>query len=546
MPDASVSEIGSRDGSDADPDHAFLLDDAALEPGEAVVHFEHGLARFDGLEELEVDGAKQTLVRLSFRDDDHLLVPERELDIIWRYGAPAEEVRLDALRTEHWMDARNALIEELKEVAHELADEYERRRGRDAPHIAPPAKKMDAFAADFPHELTGDQERAVAKVLADMSGPPPMDRILVGDVGFGKTEVALRAAAAVAFAGRQVVVAAPTTVLARQHFDTFRERMEPHGIKVRELTGDADDADETVAALHSGACDVVVGTHALVSHDLRFDDLGLVVVDEEQRFGADVKRALRALNGQAGVHMLLMTATPIPSTMAAAQVGLCEVSVMMDAPKDRLPVETKLVEGGGRKAMLDAIEKELARGGQAYVVSPRISGIEDDGGVAEMLEGLDARVEVAHGQQDAEETAAAMRRFMGGEADVLLATTLIEAGLDNPRANTMVVWNCDRFGLSQLHQLRGRIGRAKEQAYMTLLAPDEMSDTARKRLDTFVATSELGAGFAVARRDAEMRGHGDVAGEEQSGRTSRLGLGLTRHVLVETLRERLDRPRQAA
>ena len=544
-----------------DPDYDFLFDHGPLEPGDAVVHFEHGLARFDGIETIEVpDGeggaAEQRLMRLGYRDGGTLMLPEHEMEHVWRYGAPAGNLTLDRLKAGDWVKRRDELIVELKEAARELAREYRARRGRPAPVVAPDGR-MAAFERGFPFEETAHQRHAIERVLSELATPAPMDRVVIGDVGFGKTEVALRAVAAVAFSGLQAAIAVPTTVLAEQHARTFRERLAPHGVGIVTLTGEADEAVE--AALADGTAQVVIGTHALLSRDIAFADLALVVIDEEQKFGMEAKRALRALgSGERGLHVLAMTATPIPRTLAAAEVGLVDVSVVAEAPKDRLPVETSVEEVDGergREAMLAAIRREIERGGQAYVVCPRIEGIEgrdEDGaeaeGVADWLEGLDARVELAHGRLPAQEIERSMLAFMDGEADVLLATSIIESGIDNPRANTMVVWNADRFGLAQLHQLRGRIGRSRVPATLTLLTQRDLKaepDLA-KRLDAFRAMSQLGAGFAVARKDQELRGFGTLSGEDQSGQVSRLGIELYRHLMAEALRGELKELAEAA
>ena len=543
-----------------DPEHAFLFAHGELQPGDAVVHFEHGLAAYDGTETLSVpdgEGGKidQTMVRLQYRNGGKLMLPEHEMEHIWRYGAPAENLTLDRLKTDDWTKHRDELVTELREAARDLAAEHHRRRGRPAPKVEPD-ERMAAFEGDFPYEETAHQRRAIAQVAQDLASTVPMDRIVIGDVGFGKTEVALRAAAAVAFSGRQAVIAVPTTVLAHQHADTFRKRLEPHGVTVVMLCGDAD--EDVVAAIESGSADIVVATHAVVSREIAFADLALVVIDEEQRFGTDLKRSLRDLananGGEKGVHVLAMTATPIPRTLAAAEVGLIDVSVVAEAPKDRLPIDTAVhaAEADAARAFMEkALRRELERGGQAYVVCPRIEGIEgkdDADGLVDWLESLDAKVAVAHGRLPTDEVEKAMLGFMQGETDILLATSIIEAGIDNPRANTMVVWNADRFGLAQLHQLRGRIGRSNLPAYMTLLTQRDLKaepDLAR-RLEAFRAMSELGAGFAVARKDQELRGFGTLGGEDQSGQVSRLGIELYRHVLAEALRGELQHLSKAA
>ncbi|WP_165351964.1 DEAD/DEAH box helicase [Salipiger sp. IMCC34102] len=514
-----------------DRDHDLLFGDDALEPGDAVVHFEHGLARYDGEEECDLGDAHQTLTTFVYRNGGKMMLPAEEGHDFWRFGAPADTLTLDRLKSDDWVRRRDEMIVELRQSADRMVELDRARKAAKASALVPDAKALAAFADGFGHEPTEDQERAIAAVLEDLGRQTPMDRLLVGDVGFGKTEVGLRAAAAAALSGHQVVLAAPTTVLARQHYTSFAARFEGTGVSVAELsrlTG-ADDRRAVLDGLASGEIGVVIGTQTLLDDALSFDALALVIIDEEQRFGEEQKDKLRHL--ASGVHVLSMTATPIPRSLAAAEVGLVDVSVVATAPKSRKPVETRLGVLD-EDTMLAAIARETARDGQCYLVCPRIAGVERMEALLKERK-VDFSYVVAHGQMTDEDMADAMLRFMAGEVDVLLSTSIIESGLDNGRANTMIVWNAERFGLSQLHQLRGRIGRSQLPAHMLLMTDmdtDDDSDAAA-RLNAFSRMSEIGAGFRIARKDRDIRGFGALDGTEQSGQMSRLGIGLYRHVL---------------
>ena len=519
-----------------DRDRALLFGDDALRPGDAVVHFEHGLACYGGEERVALGDAAQVLTTFVYRDGGKLMLPAELGRDFWPFGAPAEEVVLDRLRTGDWLKRRDEMIAELREGTDHLLAEDGARRAHSAVPLVPEAGTYTALAAGFPHEETIDQARAITAVLTDLACDVPMNRLLVGDVGFGKTEVAIRAAGAAALSGHQVVMAVPTTVLARQHVETLRARFDGmDGIKVAEISRltDPSERDTVLRAVAGGPARIVVGTQALLADDVTFADPALVIVDEEQKFGAEQKRALRQLSP--GAHLLSMTATPIPRSLAAAEMGLIDVSVLATAPGGRLPVETRILVPDA-DVMRAAITREVARGGQCFVVCPRI---EDLDRIERMLSGLDGvRHVVAHGRMDEDALAARMMRFRAGDVDVLLSTAIIESGLDDPRANTMIVWNADRFGLGQLHQLRGRVGRGRIAARMLLMCErhsDDPGDAAAARLSAFAKMSEIGAGFRIARRDRDMRGFGDIDGTEQSGHLSRLGIGLYRHILKSHL-----------
>ncbi|WP_386680069.1 DEAD/DEAH box helicase [Loktanella sp. R86503] len=514
-----------------DRDHDLLFGEDALEPGDAVVHLEHGLARYDGQMSCDLGDADQILTTFEYRDGGKLMLPAVEGQDFWRFGAPADDLTLDRLKSGDWLKRRDEMIAELRESADHMIEMSRARRAHAARPLLPGPDDQATFASGFAHEPTQDQDRVITTVLQDLALDTPMDRLLVGDVGFGKTEIALRAAAAAALSGHQVIVAAPTTVLARQHLNSFRGRFDQLGIKVAELSRltPADDYNKTLAGLINGQIKVVVGTQSLLDDDIAFENLALVIIDEEQKFGEDQKDQLRHL--VPGLHVLSMTATPIPRSLAAAEVGLVDVSVVATAPKSRKPVETRLGELD-HDALLQAIATEVARDGQCYVVCPRVSDVEELEAILRKR-GVSFSFAVAHGQMADDEMSQAMLTFMDGKVDVLLSTSIIESGLDNGRANTMVVWHADRFGLSQLHQLRGRIGRSKLPAHMLLMTgidPDSNAEAAT-RLNAFCDMSEIGAGFRIARKDRDIRGFGKLDGTDQSGQMSRLGIGLYRHIL---------------
>ncbi|MBZ4689246.1 MAG: box helicase domain protein [Cereibacter sp.] len=511
------------------------LPEAGFQIGDTVVHEDHGLARLEGVEPLDPEAPQQEVIRLVFAKDERLLVPARDAGRIWRYGSSEAGVKLDRLDSGAWTKRREATQESLEALAAELVRLAAERAAAEGGKIQPPAAAFERFVDRFPYPATPDQRAAVRAVLSDLGSGRPMDRLLIGDVGFGKTEVALRAAAAVALAGRQVAISAPTTVLARQHFETFCRRFAPFGIEVghlsRLVTGKAASAVKTGVA--EGTVRVVVGTHALVGKDIRFADLGLLIIDEEQRFGAAQKQKLRAL-GQ-GSHVLSMSATPIPRTLQTALVGLQDMSVIATPPARRRPIRT-LIADDGDATLRQALMRERRRGGQSFLVAPRI---EDIAPLAERLRRLvpDLRLRIAHGGLPPEEIDATVVGFAAGDGDILLATAIIESGLDVSRANTMLVLKPALFGLAQLHQLRGRVGRGALQAYCYLLTAEgkELTEDARRRLGTLQALDRLGAGFAISAADLDRRGGGELLGERQAGHVKRVGLGLYQQMLARAL-----------
>jgi transcription-repair coupling factor (superfamily II helicase) len=526
------------EGAPGEPGLAARADALAAELGigDAVVHLDYGLARVAGLEPAPAAEAEAgEALRLEFRDGATLLVPVTEMDRVWRYGGDPESAKLDRLTGGDWPERRAAIEAEVERAAAGLAEAARRRAGRRTDKLRWPAPAMKRFAAGFGFAETPDQRSAIEACLADLKSGRPMSRLVCGDVGYGKTEVALRAAAAVALGGKQVALVAPTTVLVRQHLATLEKRFAGTGLAIGQLSRLVSPAEarRVKAGLASGEIRIVVGTHAVAARRVRFAELGLVVIDEEQRFGAAVKTRLRAL-GEA-VHRLTLTATPIPRTLLAALAGLIDVSTLETPPAERRPVRTT-VAAFEDEAVRHALLAEKARGGQSFVVCPRIEDLEPmRARLARIAPELDLKI--AHGKMPADEADAVMVGFAEGEGDVLLATNIIESGLDVPRANTMVVWRADRFGLAQTHQLRGRVGRGRAQGVCLLTTDPEAKPgrAAMKRLETLAALNRLGAGFEIARRDLDQRGAGDLLGEDQAGHAVAVGAELYRHLLERAL-----------
>lgn len=503
--------------------------------GDVVVHLDHGMGILEGLETVTA-GTEQPVdtLLLRYADGVRLKVPIGEIGKVWRYGA-AKRAGLDRLHSEAWTKRRATLETEIAAAADRMLASVQRRNESEAPTLVMPAREGERFASRFPYNLTRDQARAIDAVAKDLASGRPMDRLVCGDVGFGKTEVALRAAATAVFAGKQVAVVAPTTVLVRQHVRTFQRRFAPFGIEVAHLSRLVKPAEarKVKAGLASGDVRIAIGTHALIGKGAQFADLGLMVIDEEQRFGARDKRKLRSHTGS--LHVLTLTATPIPRTMQAAQIGLQDVSVIATPPVHRLPIRTV-------RASLDAVlvrevlMRERRLRGQSFVVCPRISDLEL---MAEKLDRIvpELRVVVAHGDMPVAEMEKAMVDFASGDGDVLLATNIIESGLDVPRANTMLIWRSDLFGLAQLHQLRGRVGRGARRGVVYLLteAQEKLSPSVEKRLQSLLDLDRLGAGFTISARDLDMRGAGDLLGEDQAGHVKLVGLGLYQHLLSRAL-----------
>jgi transcription-repair coupling factor (superfamily II helicase) len=530
---AAADLLGGRaSGDDAASAAGLLFGGAAeLHIGDLVVHEDFGIGAVAGLEPI---GDGDAIV-LTYAREGKRLVPVAEADRIWRYGGDADAVTLDALDGSSWQKRRGDIDAAMAESAKALAALAAERDARTVEAIVPDPAAYERFAATFAFTETPDQARAIAACRADLASGKPMDRLVVGDVGYGKTEVALRAAAMVALAGRQVAITAPTTVLVRQHLETFARRFGGAGIAVAGLSRLSSPADKkrVVAGLADGSIKVVIGTGAVAGKGVEYADLALVVIDEEQRFGAADKARLQGLG--AG-HVLTLSATPIPRTLQSAMIGLQQISVIATPPARRQPIRTTIAEFDD-KAVRAALLRERGRGGQSFVVVPRI---DDMAPLREKLAALvpELKIVCAHGKMPAAELDEAMVGFAGGSGDVLLATNIIEAGLDVPRANTMIVHHADRFGLSQLHQLRGRVGRGGRRGQVMLLteAGAKIAEATLKRLRTLQAFDRLGAGFAISARDLDLRGAGDLVGDAQAGHMTLIGIDLYQHLLGQALR----------
>ncbi|HEY7376057.1 MAG TPA: transcription-repair coupling factor [Polyangia bacterium] len=520
-----------------------LGDLGEIAEGDAVVHDEHGIGRYRGLKKLTVRGVPADFMHLEY-DGGSVYVPVYRIGAVHRYlGGEAGEVKLDKLGRATWQEKRRRVSAEAKKIAEELMQLYAQRAALAGHAFPAPDTVFSAFEETFPFEETPDQAKAIETVLADMQNGVPMDRLICGDVGYGKTEVALRASLLAVLGGKQVAVLAPTTVLAEQHFVTFSDRFADFPVRVAVLSRfrNKTEQQKTVAALAEGKIDVVVGTHRVLSRDVRFRDLGLMVVDEEQRFGVGHKERLKELRTQ--VDVLTLTATPIPRTLQMAMGGLREISIIATPPADRLAIRTFVCRFD--PALLgDAIKRELGRGGQLFVVHNRI---EDIGELAKRIAEISpegTRIAIGHGQMPEGELEKVMVDFVDGRHDILVCTTIIESGLDIPRANTMIVNHADRFGLAQLYQLRGRIGRSRERAFCYLVVPEEtkMTPEAKQRLAVLQRFTELGAGFQVATHDLEIRGAGELLGERQHGAVAAVGFEAYARILEEAVAELKGEP----
>lgn len=528
---------------------AFLAELATLSPGDLVVHLEHGIGRYEGLTQIPVQKAPHDCVALTYAGGDKLYVPVENLEVLSRYGSSDEVASLDKLGGEAWQRRKSRMKERIREIAGELIATAAARAVRPGEVLEPDPGGYPAFVDRFPFQETDDQDRAIGDVLDDLAAGRPMDRLVVGDVGFGKTEVALRAAFVAAMAGQQVAVVCPTTLLARQHFTNFVARFEGFPIRIGRLSRlvPAAEAKATREGLESGQIDIVVGTHAVLAKGVEFKRLGLVIVDEEQRFGVTHKERLKGL--RADVHVLTLTATPIPRTLQMAMSGLRELSVIQTPPVDRLAVRTYVMPWDP-VVLREALLREHYRGGQSFLVTPRIADLPD---IEQFLreEVPEVRYVVAHGQMAASEVEERMSAFYDKKYEVLVSTTIIESGLDIPSANTMIINRADRFGLAQLYQLRGRVGRAKTRAYayMTTAPQRLMTEAAEKRLKVLSDLESLGAGFQLASHDLDIRGAGNLLGDEQSGHIKEVGYELYQSMLEEAIMDakagglRDERPR---
>ncbi|WP_091737696.1 DEAD/DEAH box helicase [Phenylobacterium immobile] len=532
---AASDVLGGRLAERSAANDPSLFVEPELRLGDVVIHEDHGVGVLRALEPVEVAGVEREVLKLEYYGGAHVLAPIEEIGRIWRYGAEEAAVTLDRLKGDGWIKRRAEVSRHIDETARTLVEMAKAREAAECPAIVPPKAAYAKFAARFAYPETPDQAAAIAAVLEDLARGRPMDRLICGDVGFGKTEVALRAAAAVALAGHQVAVVAPTTVLARQHLQTFERRFAGTGLRIAQLSRlvSPGEARAVKADLAAREVDIVIGTHA-IANGAAFPDLGLMIIDEEQKFGAAIKAQLRDM--ARGGHLLTLTATPIPRTLQAAMVGLQEVSVIASPPARRRPIRTFLAPFDAA-TVRTALLREKRRGGQSFVVVPRIEDIRP---LAERLGGLapELAIRIAHGDLTPEAVDQAMVGFADGDGDVLLATNIIESGLDVPRANTMLVWRPDRFGLSQLHQLRGRVGRGRTQGVAYLLSDpkEDLSEATRARLSTLEAFDRLGSGLAISARDLDLRGAGDLVGDEQAGHMQMIGAALYQRALHQALR----------
>ena len=523
---SQVRQRAVRDAKRASPE-GMLRDLSEVKVGDPVVHEQHGIGRYLGLQSMDLGEGATEFLTLEYANNDKLYVPVSSLHLISRYsGAAPEQAPLHQLGSGQWDKAKRRAAAQVRDTAAELLAIYAQRAAREGYAFNLKPHDYEAFAEGFPFEETADQAAAITATIDDLKSPKPMDRLVCGDVGFGKTEVALRAAFVAVADGKQVAVLVPTTLLAEQHFNTFSDRFADWPVKIAEFSRfrTGKETTDAIAGLAEGRVDIAIGTHKLVSKDIHFKNLGLVIIDEEHRFGVRQKEQFKALRAE--VDVLTLTATPIPRTLALSLEGLRDFSVIATAPQRRLAIKT-FVARYAKSLIREAVLRELKRGGQVYFLHNDIDTIAH---IEEELTRLlpEARVRIAHGQMRERELELAMRDFYQGRFNILLCTTIIETGIDIPTANTIIINRADRFGLAQLHQLRGRVGRSHHQAYAYLLLPDEgnITTNAKKRLEAIQAMEELGSGFYLAMHDLEIRGAGEVLGENQSGDMHEIGFNL--------------------
>jgi len=511
----------------------FLTEAQSLQPGDLVVHVDHGIGRYHGLEVITAAGAAHECLVLEYAEEAKLYLPVENIELLSKYGH--EEGLLDKLGGGAWQSKKARLKERIREMADRLIRIAAERALRKAPVLEPPTGMWDAFSARFPYQETDDQLSAIEDVIGDMTSGNPMDRLVVGDVGFGKTEVAMRAAFVAAMSGVQVAVIAPTTLLARQHYKSFAERFRGFPIEVRQLSRfvSSKEAAKVREGITRGTVDIVIGTHALLAKTVKFQNLGLLVIDEEQHFGVQHKERLKAL--RTDIHVLTLTATPIPRTLQLSLTGVRDLSIIGTPPVDRLSIRTYVSEFDA-VTLREALLREHYRGGQSFYVVPRVSDLAE---IEQFLQDQlpELTYVVAHGQLAAGELDDRMNAFYDGKFDILLATTIVESGLDIPTANTMIVHRADMFGLAQLYQIRGRVGRSKTRAYayLTTKPRARLTATAEKRLRVLGSLDTLGAGFTLASQDLDIRGAGNLLGEEQSGQMRDVGFELYQSMLEEAI-----------
>jgi transcription-repair coupling factor (superfamily II helicase) len=533
----SGRRAGKKKQEGATQVESMVRDLSELKIGDPVVHINHGIGRYMGLTSMDLGEGETEFLHLEYAKDTKLYVPVSQLHVISRYsGASPEDAPLHALGSGHWEKAKKKAAQQVRDTAAELLNLYARRALRQGHAFEYSAHDYEAFADSFGFEETVDQAAAITAVIGDMTSGKPMDRLICGDVGFGKTEVALRAAFVAVMGGKQVAILAPTTLLAEQHAQTFADRFADWPVRIAELSRfrSGKEITQAIKGMGDGTVDIVIGTHKLLSDDVKFSRLGLVIIDEEHRFGVRQKEALKALRAE--VDVLTLTATPIPRTLGMALEGLRDFSIIATAPQKRLAIKT-FVRSEGESVIREACLRELKRGGQVYFLHNEVETIQNR---KAMLEELlpEARIAIAHGQMHERDLEKVMRDFVAQRFNILLCTTIIETGIDVPNANTMVMHRADKFGLAQLHQLRGRVGRSHHQAYAYLLVHDVQGLTklAQRRLDAIQQMEELGSGFYLAMHDLEIRGAGEVLGENQSGEMIEIGFQLYSDMLGEAVR----------
>ena len=513
----------------------FIADISSLNIGELVVHIEHGIGRFMGLENITAGGAPHDCLKIVYANDAKLFVPVENIDVLSRYGVEDENIELDTLGGSAWQAKKAKVKAKIRDIAEKLIKIAAERHLKKSDCFIPPQGMFDDFCSRFPYNETDDQLNAIADVLGDIGATIPMDRLVCGDVGFGKTEVAMRAAFAVASSGAQVALIVPTTLLARQHYQNFKSRLEGFPVRVKMLSRlvTPKEAKETKQGLKDGAVEIVIGTHALLSEKIEFCNLGLLIIDEEQHFGVAHKEKLKQIKSD--VHVLTLTATPIPRTLQLSLTGVKQLSIIATPPVDRLAARS-FVMPFDKVMIKEAVYREKYRGGQTFFVCPRVSDIHE---VEKELTALlpDIKILVAHGQMPVKQLEEVMTSFADGQGDILLSTTIIESGIDMPNVNTMIVYRSDMFGLAQLYQLKGRIGRGKKRgyAYFTIPPKRKLKPIAERRLNILQALDTLGAGFSLASHDMDIRGAGNILGEEQSGHIKEVGISLYQHMLEEEI-----------
>ena len=513
----------------------FIREISSVMPGDAVVHIDHGVGRFENLSTLEINNAKHECLLIKYANDDKLYLPVENIEVLSRYGSDISDEMLDKLGGLSWTTRKENLKKKIKFLAEELISVAAKRQLSKAEMFNVPEDFYEEFCSRFSFEETNDQLNAINDVLNDLEKGLPMDRLICGDVGFGKTEIALRASFLAAMSGKQVSILAPTTLLARQHYETFKERFKGFPINVFELSRLTPKKDSVIKSINSGSCDIVIGTHSLLGEKINFSDLGLLIIDEEQHFGVKHKEKIKKLRDN--VHVLTLTATPIPRTLQLAMTGVRDLSIIASPPIDRRAIET-YVFPNDPLVVKEALLRERHRGGQSFYVVPRISDIED---IEEYFKEFIPEINyiTVHGQMPSKQIEDRINDFYMGSYDVLISTTIIESGLDIPNANTLIIHRSDMFGLSQLYQIRGRVGRSKVKAYayLTYKEHKKLGKKALKRLEVLQSLDSLGAGFNLASYDLEIRGSGNLLGEEQSGQIKEVGIELYQNMLEETIDE---------